>query len=66
MKRFLKIMGIFAGSVVSAALLYLIFAFILSRIPVNSAAVSSEEISIYILTNGVHTDIVVPAKTIYK
>ncbi|NMH26857.1 TIGR02117 family protein [Flavobacterium silvaticum] len=63
MKRFLKITGIIIGAVVSAILMYLIMAFCLSRIPVNTDAVDSKDISIYILTNGVHTDIVVPVKT---
>ncbi|MDI1255918.1 MAG: TIGR02117 family protein [Flavobacterium sp.] len=43
-------------------LLYLISAFALSRITVNSEVESGNEVAIYIKTNGVHTDIVVPVK----
>ena len=42
--------------------LYMGFAYILSRITVNNNSKSSPEVAIYIQTNGVHTDIVVPIK----
>lgn len=44
-------------------LLYLLFAFILSRITVNQDIEAPEEVEIYILTNGIHTDLVVPTHT---
>ncbi|WP_445452025.1 TIGR02117 family protein [Flavobacterium sp. 25HG05S-40] len=52
-------------------LLFLVFytlaAFSLSKITVNSdAAAQPKEVSIYILTNGVHTDLVVPIKNDIK
>jgi uncharacterized protein (TIGR02117 family) len=47
--------------------LYLIAAFIFPYIPVNSDYKDSlNGVKIYVLSNGVHTDIVVPAKTKYK
>ncbi|MEE9437555.1 MAG: TIGR02117 family protein [Saprospiraceae bacterium] len=43
--------------------LYLIIAFILSRITVDAEPKKSDDVAIYIKTNGVHTDIVMPVKT---
>lgn len=45
--------------------LYLATAFVLSRIEVDEEPNAADEIAIYILTNGVHTDIVMPTKTKY-
>lgn len=42
--------------------LYLLMAYLLSSIEVDREADNGQEVAIYILTNGVHTDIVVPAK----
>jgi len=47
-------------TIASLVLLYLSSAFVLSRIEVTEEATTKEEIDIYILTNGVHTDLVVP------
>ncbi|WP_131538376.1 TIGR02117 family protein [Pedobacter nototheniae] len=44
-------------------LLYFACAFCFSRITINKNPTNKQEISIYIMTNGVHTDIVVPAKS---
>ena len=41
-------------------LLYPIAAYCLSRIPIDEEPNAKDEVAIYILTNGVHTDIVVP------
>jgi uncharacterized protein (TIGR02117 family) len=53
---------IILGSVVGLLLLYILMAFGLSAITVNKNNTAKGDIEIYILTNGVHTDIVVPAK----
>lgn len=42
--------------------LYFSSAYILSRISVEKEQTTNADISVYILSNGVHTDIVVPAK----
>jgi len=57
--RIFKGVLIFVGVI----LLYLLTTFILSKITVNKEASASSNITIYILTNGVHTDIVVPTIT---
>lgn len=44
-------------------LLYLIMAFGLSRISVNNDRKPASDFTIYLLSNGVHVDIVVPVKT---
>lgn len=49
-------------SLVAFVLLYLSAAFCLARITVDKEPNSKEEVAIYIRTNGVHTDIVVPVK----
>jgi len=49
------------------ALVYLFLVFVIPYISVNAEKQSSsEEVTLYIKTNGVHTDIVVPIKTKYK
>ncbi|MCK6608765.1 MAG: TIGR02117 family protein [Flavobacterium sp.] len=61
-KKLLKYIAIFVLSLVT----YLIVVTLLSYIPVNDDLVKSrKEIPIYILTNGVHTDIVLPIKNEY-
>ena len=44
-------------------ILYLLFAFLFSRITIEKESNTSEDIQIFIKTNGVHTDIVVPIKS---
>jgi len=52
------------AAVGSFILLYISFAYLLFFLPVNSkaAAEGAKELSIYVMSNGVHTDIVVPVK----
>lgn len=63
LKRIFKIIGLSIGAFVAFILIYLLSAFCLSRICVNADVKPSDEVAIYILSNGVHTDIVVPIKT---
>ncbi|PVH24167.1 TIGR02117 family protein [Sphingobacterium corticibacter] len=63
MTRIIKIIGLILAILIGIVLLYLLVAFCLSIIAVNKKAVSKEEVTIYILSNGVHTDIVVPVKS---
>ena len=63
-----KQIGHFAGTILKALVLavlsYLVFAVILGLIPVNSNFVQAQNgIPVYVISNGVHTDIVVPLKT---
>lgn len=51
------------GYVLLALLAYVIIALILSKITIDEETDDQDDIAIYILTNGVHTDIVVPSKT---
>ncbi|MBO9675976.1 MAG: TIGR02117 family protein [Sphingobacteriaceae bacterium] len=62
-KRFLKYTGRFCAVFILLIGIYFLTAFCASRITVNPNPVNSKEIAIYIMTNGVHTDIVVPAVT---
>jgi len=67
LKKSFKILGKILLGIVGFVIVYVVFAFILSRITVNSEDEDkNEDITIYIKTNGVHTDIVVPIKTEYK
>ena len=52
-------------AIVLFVVLYLLAVLLLPLIPVNSKPqkIANDSISIYILTNGVHTDVVVPVKT---
>lgn len=58
----IKIFGFTILVFVCLILLYLFSAFCLSRICVGKELAGKKEISIYILTNGVHTDLVLPTK----
>lgn len=59
LKIALKIFLVFLGFI----LIYLIAVFSLSKITVNQEPNTKPEVEIYILTNGVHTDIVMPTKS---
>ncbi len=48
---------------IAFAFFYLLIAFLLSSIPVAGEANTKDDIDIYILTNGIHVDIVVPSIT---
>lgn len=63
MKKILKIILKTILGFIAFILLYLLAAFCLSRITIDKEANTKEEIAIYILTNGVHTDLVVPVKS---
>ena len=63
----LIILGKVALAVVLFLLSYVILALVIPYIHVNTEDVEpAEDVSIYIKTNGVHTDIVVPVKSSYK
>ncbi len=68
-KRFFKILKIIGYTIVSLivfVLLYLGSAYVLSRITVNGENKNpKKEVAIYILSNGVHVDIVTPIKNNY-
>lgn len=59
----LRISGAMLLTLIGLLLLYLAVALISSKISVNEDAVAGNDITIFILSNGVHTDIVVPVKT---
>ena len=58
-----------AGSVAGAVVLFLISAFVLSSFPAKSGFAqvpqAEEQVEIFVTSNGVHTDIVVPVATPY-
>lgn len=60
--KILRFSLIIAAIVIGSIALYLITAYAFSSIEVDREA-ASQEVEIYILTNGVHTDIVVPTIT---
>lgn len=63
MRKIIVVLGKVLLGIILFFVLYLLTAFCLSRITVNQEVDTKEEISIYILTNGVHTDIVTPIRT---
>lgn len=60
-KRFLKYAGRFTFIFIALIAFYFLMAFGLSRITVNAKPKNKPEVTIYILSNGIHTDIVMPA-----
>lgn len=63
MKKVLKFLGKTILAFIAFILLYLVTAFLLSRINVDEEPGAPDELAIYILTNGVHTDIVMPTRS---
>jgi uncharacterized protein (TIGR02117 family) len=62
LKKVLLFIGKALLGFIAFILLYLLSAYSLSRITVDREAGSQEDVAIYIKTNGVHTDIVVPTR----
>lgn len=62
MKKFFKIILRTIVGIIAFIALYLLGVFTLSKITVAAEPATSQDITIYILTNGVHTDIVVPVR----
>uniref|UniRef100_UPI00404983BA TIGR02117 family protein n=1 Tax=Flavobacterium sp. TaxID=239 RepID=UPI00404983BA len=62
LKKTFKFIGKTLLFLVGFVVLYLISAYAMSRITVDEEVVPNREIAIYIKTNGVHTDIVVPVR----
>jgi len=64
LKKLLKYLGVFALFLIAFLGIYLLLAFGFSKIGVAAEATNTApNIPAYILTNGVHTDIVMPVKT---
>ena len=60
-KRVLKYAGRCSIAFIALIGLYFLIAFCCSRITINASPSNPKEVAIYIMTNGVHTDIIVPA-----
>ncbi|WP_269225449.1 TIGR02117 family protein [Flavobacterium eburneipallidum] len=66
-KKSLKILGWTILGIISFLFLYVVSTLLISKISVNSdVSQKDKEIEIFILSNGVHTDIVVPIKNEFK
>lgn len=61
-KKTLKYTGLFVLGFIAFVLIYLGAAWCLSRIATDKEPGSSQEITVYIKTNGVHTDLVLPLR----
>ncbi|MFP9117878.1 TIGR02117 family protein [Flavobacterium sp. RNTU_13] len=66
LKKIAKVILKLILSIVGFVVLYLLSVFLLYRIPVNRHPKEGGTIPVYILTNGVHTDVVVPLKNNIK
>jgi len=62
MKKVAKIILRAIATLLATILLYLVLAVVLSWISTTREEPESDEVTLYILTNGVHTDIVVPVR----
>jgi uncharacterized protein (TIGR02117 family) len=67
-KKIFKYVLIFISAVILFVVFYFISAYSLSRISVNNdyECMNNESIEIYLLTNGAHTDLVLPLKNEHK
>ena len=64
MKKALRVLLYFVGAITGLAAVYGLFALISERIPIQAEATPEPKVlKGYILTNGVHTDLVFPVKT---
>ncbi|RKS25151.1 uncharacterized protein (TIGR02117 family) [Flavobacterium endophyticum] len=67
LRKILRLLLKFLLGILAFFVLYIIVALVLPRFSVNSEDKNpTEDVAIYIKSNGVHTDIVVPIKTEYK
>lgn len=66
MLKILTLLGIFVLSLLILLAIYSLIIFVLSRIPTKAEITQNKDITIYLLTNGVHADIVVPVKNDLK
>ena len=67
MKKVLIILAKIVLALVIFIVVYVVFALLIPYIPVNTKDVEPvEDVEVYIRTNGVHTDLVVPIKSYYK
>ena len=64
LKKLLKYFLYSTLTLIASVLMYLLVAFCLSRITISREANTKPEVEMYIKTNGVHTDIVVPVKNV--
>ncbi len=63
----IRFLLLFILSILVAAMLYVLIAFVLGLVPVNrNFKEPAQGIDIFVRTNGVHTDIMVPANTHYR
>ena len=63
LKKIIKIVSIIVLTLIGIVGTYLLCAYLLPKIPVRKEIVNDpEEITIYVFTNGAHTDVVVPAR----
>jgi hypothetical protein len=62
-KKIFTLIGITFGAFTVFVILYFTIAYMCAGITINKAAKPINEVPIYIMTNGVHTDIVVPVRT---
>lgn len=62
LKAILRLLKISFGTLAALVLVYLLAAFVLARIPVEGEETQNKDVTIYLLTNGVHTDLVLPVK----
>jgi uncharacterized protein (TIGR02117 family) len=62
LKKIFKFIGYTILTLITLVLVYLIVAYCLSRITVNKELGAASDVAIYITTNGVHTDLVLPVK----
>lgn len=61
MRRFSKYVLRFVLFLSVFVMVYFLAAYLLSRITLNKNVVAGNDVTIYIMSNGIHTDIVVPA-----
>lgn len=67
LRKIFKVLGLTVLSIFFLLAVYILTEFTLSAILVKAEPITSENtISMYLITNGVHTDLVVPSKSPYK
>ena len=63
LRRLLKTLAYTLFALLAFISIYLLAAYALARVPVNAGAAPGNDVTLYLLSNGVHTDVVLPLRT---
>lgn len=66
MKRGFRVFGHSVAIAIEALILYVVIGFFVAFIEVKAVQNQEQDITVYVMSNGVHTDLVLPIRTSVK